>query len=831
MPGFVAMMLIQIALHLAYDLIRPKPEFDAPDSAGLSDFNFPTVGEGRVLPLVWGTVLLSGPMVAWYGNLHVSPVRERYKTGMWTSELRTVGWMYQITLDLVLCSGELDRIVRMWSDGEPVPMGGGDSGVYEGQWVWPQDGGTWTWINVRAQTLYGGVCEEGGLIGEIWVYHGQDDQAVDTHLEDKMGADLPAWNGVAHAVFRWGIYSERGFYFGTSPYCKDIGFEVQRFPNALALTGGDEDIDDDANPACMIYDLLTSSPAKNGLGIPVGEIDLDAFRAVGATLADEGLGLSMVLDKQAGAKDVVLDILRHVDGVVYVEPSTGLLTITLIRFDYTTQTLPVFDETNCKVTSYSRAALSALKNQVRVQYCDRRHGYINKTVVAQNQAAIEAAGGEISTQDLNLRGFSTAENAARACSKALAVYSYPLAALSIESDRSAWVLRPGGVFVLNWPPLGIAGMVCRVSKIGTGELISGAITFDAIEDEFAIDWTAYTPPDESGWIDPAGPVPILDDQEAVLAPYELVKLTGLPEGGAQQAAVVASRADVGISKGFNAIVDEEATPFNWFTPSGLLDGAITESTTTIVADLRTDGELIKSQNDANFDAGYNVAILTGGTDPRQSNLEEFVAFKTVVVDEAAGTITLSDLARGCLDTAPTSFGDETRIWFLSFASGVVNVDGSGVTSIKFQPFNNTGGYDLDLCPVESVTALSTARRQLVYCPTDVQFNSESYPVTISGELTVSWEHRDRLGVWGYANSGETSAPEDGTTYTIKVYGESDTLIHTELALTGTSWLYAEAEEIADSSPLGRLNNSLRVEIFTLCGVYSLRKIVWVLNRV
>jgi hypothetical protein len=792
------MVLIQIGLHLAYDLIRPKPEFDAPDSAGLSDFKFPTVGEGRVLPLVWGTVLLSGPMVSWYGNLRVTPVEERIQTGIFSSELRTVGYMYQLTLDLVLCSGELDRIVRLWSDGEPVPMGG-DHGATEGQYVWPQDGGTWTWINVRAKTLYGGVEEEGGLLGEIWVYHGQDDQAVDTHLEDKMGVDLPAWNGVAHAVFRWGIYSERGFYFGTSAYCKDIGFEVQRFPNTLALSGGDEDIDNDANPACMIYDLLTSSPAKNGLGIPVGEIDLDAFRTVGATLAAEGLGLSMVLDKQAAAKDVVLDILRHVDGIVYVEPSTGLLT--------------------------------TLKNQVRVQYCDRRHGYINKTVIAQNQAAIEAAGGEISTQDLSLRGFSTAENAAKACSKALAGLSYPLAALAIEANRTAWVLRPGSVFVLNWPPLGIAGMVCRVTKIGKGELISGLITFDALEDQFAIDWTAYTPPDDSGWVDPVGPVPMLLDQEAVLAPYEAVKLTGLPEGGAQQAVVVASRADVGISKGFNAIVDDEVTPFTWFTPSGLLSGAITESATSIVADLGTDAELVESQNVANWDAGYNVALLIGGTDPEQSNLEEFIAFKTVVVDEVAGTITLSTLARGCLDTAPTSFGDATRIWFLSYASGIVNVDGSGATSIKFQPFNNIGGYDLDLCPSESVTALTTARRELVYCPTDAQFNAASYPVSISGELTVSWEHRDRLGVWGYAHSGETSAPEDGTSYTIKVYGESDTLVHTESALTGTSWTYLEADEISESG-LGRLNNSLRVEIFTLRGgVYSLRKIVWAFDRV
>lgn len=42
-------------------------------------------------------------------------------------------------------------------------------------------------------------------------------------------------------------------------------------------------------------------------------------------------------------------------------------------------------------------------------------------------------------------------------------------------------------------------------------------------------------------------------------------------------------------------------------------------------------------------------------------LDEFVASKTVTADD--GTITLTDLERGCLDTAPTAFNACTRVWF------------------------------------------------------------------------------------------------------------------------------------------------------------------------
>ena len=63
------------------------------------------------------------------------------------------------------------------------------------------------------------------------------------------------------------------------------------------------------------------------------------------------------------------------------------------------------------------------------------------------------------------------------------------------------------------------------------------------------------------------------------------------------------------------------------------------------------------------------------------------------------------------------------------------------------------------------------------------------------------------------NSGKTTAPETGTEYDILVYGEIDTLVHTESGLTGTAWTYSAGQEIAESG-LGRLNDHLRVVIRT-----------------
>ena len=75
--------------------------------------------------------------------------------------------------------------------------------------------------------------------------------------------------------------------------------------------------------------------------------------------------------------------------------------------------------------------------------------------------------------------------------------------------------------------------------------------------------------------------------------------------------------------------------------------------------------------------------------------------------------------------------------------------------------------------------------------------------------------------------------EAGTEYDILVYGELDTLVHTESGLTGTTWTYLEATEIAESG-LGRLNDHLRVVIQTYGASRTheaIREIEWASDRV
>jgi hypothetical protein len=45
-------------------------------------------------------------------------------------------------------------------------------------------------------------------------------------------------------------------------------------------------------------------------------------------------------------------------------------------------------------------------------------------------------------------------------------------------------------------------MVIRIGHVGSGTLVDGRMPLEALEDLFAVGWTAYTPPPPSGWVDP-----------------------------------------------------------------------------------------------------------------------------------------------------------------------------------------------------------------------------------------------------------------------------------------------------------------------------------------
>jgi hypothetical protein len=56
-------------------MLAPKPP--QPKPAGIGDFKVPTAEQDRTIPVVFGTVWITGPNVVWYGDLRSQPIKKK----------------------------------------------------------------------------------------------------------------------------------------------------------------------------------------------------------------------------------------------------------------------------------------------------------------------------------------------------------------------------------------------------------------------------------------------------------------------------------------------------------------------------------------------------------------------------------------------------------------------------------------------------------------------------------------------------------------------------------------------------------------------------------
>lgn len=69
---YLAVVIVSAIVATA---LAPKPQPPKPPS--LEDFDVPTAEEGRPIPVIFGTVWITGPNVVWYGDLRTTPITKK----------------------------------------------------------------------------------------------------------------------------------------------------------------------------------------------------------------------------------------------------------------------------------------------------------------------------------------------------------------------------------------------------------------------------------------------------------------------------------------------------------------------------------------------------------------------------------------------------------------------------------------------------------------------------------------------------------------------------------------------------------------------------------
>jgi hypothetical protein len=453
----------------------------------------PQTDEGSPIPLIYGRCRVRAPVLAWAGN--------------WFPERTGIVFHYFLNM--------------LWVVGAPF-FGGLATlqGIYVNNFVLvlvtrapfpgtpPLVAGRFTYVTSNGSTLFGGPGAGGGIDGQVEYFDGRPGQQISdehndrkhiTEVEAVLTGDIPENPSPDYTTSSIDASQIPGFRnlalcflwqweLGEAPNMVPYSFEVTSLSTGTAADLG-QSLSNDADPAAVIFDVLTSPWGR--LGLPISKVDQFSFQAASRTLFAENHGYSRAIEQVEDAPQIIGDVLRQVDGVMYEEPTTGRLELHLVRNDYNVAGLDDINPDNARLVNYSVQGQTETFNQVRVTFTDRANAYANGTVIGQNGANVTDQGGRLRSIDLGFPGCCDRNLAQKLASRELAAVSRPLAKATVECNRSFHRARPGQVFTFTWPELEIDHMVMRVGRVDLGQLHQGQIVLDLIRDIFDVSNGAF----------------------------------------------------------------------------------------------------------------------------------------------------------------------------------------------------------------------------------------------------------------------------------------------------------------------------------------------------
>lgn len=771
--AFIASIFLVVA-------ISPKVEVENARAQSLGENAFPTSKYGDVVPIIYGTVEQRSPIVTWYGDFRPVALTEEVKTGFFSSSEVITGYRYLIGFDLALCLGPNAILRQIKIEGGKLVWGGGVARA--------GDSGS---ENIAIQ----GFSDQGG--GIEW-HPGNFDQNVSTYMNSNTasgGAGVqpcPRYRGICHAVFK-------EFYIGPNPTPKRYSFVIERLTenlsNLYSIIGSD------LNPMEIAYSILTETWGH--LGIDSGLVDVSNFQSSAETLYNEGIGMSILVGAEKSGKDVLEECMRVADGVLYQEPSTGLIKVKLIREDYTVGSLLVLDETNIigDLKSFGKTTWESTFNQVRVQFQSREMEYDSQVAMLQDFANVNYQG-KLKSTSINMPGVKSSSVASEISRRQLSLVSVPLFKAEIVANRTARNLRPGDVFVLNWPAYGLTNAVMRVLKINLGTLQNNEVSITCVQDRFASDTAIFSVPGSSGHVDITNtpqeissfmiwepPSFFLGNTDQVTqSELDSLEISSKVMVQAERPASGSVSFDVhmGPTSDVPGVAMSQAPYYgkglleSTYSSSTASDDGVDTSSSLIVYNL-SDKTVDSLINNATFnDARYGTSMFRIG-----SELFSYVGF----TDLGSGRVQFTDVYRALLDTKMQTHFANADVWFIYRNAGLVPIDiNIGSTSyFKLLDRTTTSKYNLDSATATSLVMSGKARKPLppTYLTVD---GSRNPPAKVSEtSITVAWKRRTRLDpkLYAYNENYDSSLDSLGAiSHRVRYTLDSDPTVTVQVDDTG-----------------------------------------------
>lgn len=695
-----------------------------------------TIEEGAPIGLVYGKTRIRSPALVWWGDWSErANVVSSGPSGQRSFQEQRVGMAFGLAIGIT--TSDLTAIwvgdIVVWS-GSMVAKGVESDGGYEIRFGHPSN----PEADADSTKPFGGTWKGGFFDGRVRWYPGNATQTENAYLTTVLAEDgqiNTAHRGTSYVV----MYSQEdgfapsGFEVGRDERPPPIHFELSNYPDAL--TGGTyRNIDGDANPAEVIYDILTGATGR--LGLPTSLVDTASFTAAAEALHGEIYGgISFAALATTPAIDIVNDILRHIDAVLYVEPLTNQVHLRLIREDYTIGELPTFDDSDLVengVLLLEQDLGEETIDEVKVIYEDRIANYYKRSGTAQNMAVYHS----LSTPrprpvSINFPMVRRIQAAIRLAGRELLTMSTPMMTARLAFKRTAFDLRPGDVFLWTHAEFQIVNRAMRVIAVDWGTKADGRIIVDCARDVFAFDKVLFDPPDFA-----APPVYDAPTEAIVRKTFEMPQWFGYV---AETQGKVPSRDNIRLfymaepptvqESGFRAYTSVNGNPY--FTTETLLrsfgqsarvdtayphDAEPYDTSLGLVLKNVDSGaaSLLVSATEAEIRAGANM-LLVG---------DELIAFESAT-DLGSNRWRLNNVWRGMLDTVPQDHAVDEVAWFVVSPSiflrnlGSFGFSDGAAVDVKLPTRSGITGDEQEIDDLTADSLTIASRSILPYPPSQV----------------------------------------------------------------------------------------------------------------
>ncbi|SIP90318.1 LamG domain-containing protein [Aquipseudomonas alcaligenes] len=683
-----------------------------------------------------------------------------------------VGYRYFFGIHMLVSRGEVDELVEIKVGGKSAWRGSVTGNAS---------------VQINAPELFGGDDGEGGIQGRLDVMMGGPTQSVNAALASMLGGLVPAFRGM-FTLFYDGLVTSM------NPYPKPWTFRVRRalkgwdgpvwYPEKAVITLTDPETGGAIkamNPAHILYELETNHDW--GRGKDRSRLDDAAFRAAADQLYSEGLGLCLRWVRTDSIDSFAGSVLDHIAGNLFTSRNTGLRKLTLVRSDYVVDNLPHFtpDSGLLEIQEDDNSAGADAANEVVVTW---RNPIDNSKRPARerNLAAIRAAGGRVISVATEYIGLPTYDLAARIAKRDLRA-KVSAKRWKLVLDRRGRDIEPGAAFRFSAPARGLSNIVVRAGRADDGTLEKGAITITAVLDVFGMPATTFSAPPPSGWVPPNSvPQAVTTRALAEVTWRDLVQSMDaanlqLLDASTCFLGVLAAR-PTGLSLGYHIQTRVGTAAFETraggdFCPTAVLVAAVPQAAGAVTVGLS---------------AGVDLDVVRIGS----AALVDSEVMRVDALDLVAMTATF---ARGCVDSVPSAHVAGARVWFFDDFSGVDPTEYTSGTTVEARLLTNTASGLLDPVLATNSSLTLSGRSGRPYPPGLFRIGGVAYPASVTGSVSVSWAHRDRLlQADQVVDTAQSSiGPEPGTTYSCRMLrADNSAELVSYTGITGTSQMLAPA---------------------------------------